>query len=150
MSLVCYDNTMTQIADNIYDMGEWVEEFGDDYDGYWYDIEAIRQIICDECGRWIDITSAFDPFWMRTRLCIEYNHCLYIYSIPQKRFEQLSPHDILRIIRDWVEKTTEKPKTKPPLGKLRPVPTCVNCGGKINLETLMCEFCKTEYYFEGE
>lgn len=150
MSLVCCDDTMTKIADNIYDMGEWTEEFSEDYDGYWYDIEAIRQIICDECGRWIDISSTFDLFWMRTRLYIGYNHYLYMYSIPQKRFEQLSPHDILRIIRDWVERTTEKPKTNPPLEKLRPVPTCVNCGGKINLKTLACEFCKTEYYFEGE
>ena len=150
MGLVCCDNTITQIADNIYDMGEWTENLRDDYDRYLYDIEAIRQIICDECGRWIDIFSTFDPYWMKTRLCIEYNHYLYIYSIPQRRFEQLSPHDILRIIRDWVEKTTEKPKIKPPLGKLRPVPTCVNCGGKINLETLRCEYCKTEYYFEGE
>jgi hypothetical protein len=150
MDLVCCGDTITKIANNIYNMGEWTEKFEGNYVGYLYNIEDIRQIIYREYGRWIDILSTFDPYWMKTRLCIEYNHCLYIYSIPQKRFEQLSPHDILRIIRDWVEKTTEEPKTKPPLGKLRPVPTCVNCGGKINLKTLTCEFCKTEYYFEGE
>ena len=150
MNTVCCDNTIVKITDNTYDMGEWTGDFDNDYDGYWYDIEAIKQIICDECGRWIDITSAFDCLWEETKLCITYNHCHYMYLIHQRRFEQLSPYDILGIIRDWVSRTTEKPKARPPLGKLRPVPTCVNCGGKINLETLMCEFCKTEYYFEGE
>jgi len=150
MNSIYCDSTVIKITDNLYDMGEWTGDFDDDYDGYWYDIEAIRQTICDECGRWIELTSSFDFCWMSTTLCITYNHCHYKYLIQKKRFEQLSPHDILRIIRDWVKRTTEKPKTKSPLGKLRPVPTCVNCGGKINLETLVCNFCKTEYYFEGE
>ena len=40
--------------------------------------------------------------------------------------------------------------SKPPLGKLRKVPTCECCGGEIDFETLTCKYCKTKYYIEGE
>lgn len=42
-----------------------------------------------------------------------------------------------------------KPKAiKPPIGKLRPVPICECCGGKIDFNTLTCKYCGREYYIE--
>ena len=55
------------------------------------------------------------------------------------------------IVDQWKEEEFAllRPK-KPPLGKLRPVPTCPKCGGAIDLETLTCKFCNQESYFEEE
>lgn len=56
------------------------------------------------------------------------------------------------IIDQWKEKelklTKPKPKHKPPLGKLRPIPTCPKCGGTIDLETLTCKYCNQEFYID--
>lgn len=54
------------------------------------------------------------------------------------------------IIDQWKEKELElvKPKHKPPLGKLRPIPTCPKCGGTIDLETLTCKYCNQEFYID--
>ena len=53
-------------------------------------------------------------------------------------------------IDQWREKELEliKPKHKPPLGKLRPIPTCPKCGGAIDLETLICKYCNQEFYVD--
>lgn len=55
------------------------------------------------------------------------------------------------IIDQWKEEEFAllRPK-KPPLGKLRPIPTCPKCGGTVDLETLTCKFCNQEFYFEEE
>lgn len=55
------------------------------------------------------------------------------------------------IVDQWKKEEFEllRPK-KPPLGKLRPVPTCPKCGGTVDLETLTCKFCNQEFYFEEE
>lgn len=54
------------------------------------------------------------------------------------------------IIDKWKEKELKsiKPKHKPPLGKLRPIPTCPKCGGAIDLETLTCKYCNQEFYID--
>lgn len=47
-------------------------------------------------------------------------------------------------------KSLNPPAPKPPLGKLRKVPTCECCGGEIDFETLTCKYCKTKYYIEED
>ena len=53
------------------------------------------------------------------------------------------------IIDQWKEEEFAllRPK-KPPLGKLRPIPTCPKCGGAIDLETLTCKYCNQEFYVD--
>lgn len=77
---------------------------------------------------------------------------VYECAIELSSYSALPSHEAFDwIVDQWKEEEFAllRPK-KPPLGKLRPVPTCPKCGGAIDLETLTCKFCNQEFYFEEE
>lgn len=106
-------------------------------------------------GEEIVIYTAYTICWDLLHVLItKINEPNPVYSC----FIELSSHSVYPsheafdwIIDQWKEEEFAllRPK-KPPLRKLRPVPTCPKCGGAINLETLTCKFCNQEFYFEEE
>lgn len=98
-----------------------------------------------------------DFYYIKTKVSIfEWNEGVPIYTcyidMLSIRHRGLKPEALVWIYEEFagLHKPKEEPKPKPSLGKLRPVPTCPSCGGKINLETLKCEYCKTEFYYAEE
>lgn len=96
-----------------------------------------------------------DFYYLRTKVSIfEWNEGVPIYicyvDMLSMRHRGLTYEALVWIYEELagLHKPKEESKPKPSLGKLRPVPTCPRCGGKINLETLKCEYCQTEFYYE--
>ena len=70
---------------------------------------------------------------------------------------QSEAKDAFRILGDVIGQSystlssPEPPKApKPPLGKLRKIPTCECCGGELDFETLTCKYCGAKYYVEED
>ena len=128
------------------------------YDEHFSPVKEIvhaEAIIEEKYHRVITFSLCEDFYCLRTVVKIfEWNEGIPIYTcyvdMLSMRHSGLTYEAFVWIYEELegLHKPKEEPKPKPSLGKLRPVPTCPQCGGKINLETLKCEYCKTEFYYE--
>ena len=123
-----------------------------------YDVDEIihaEAVIEEKYNKVITFSLLENFYYLTTEIHIfEWNEAPPIYTcyvdMLSMRHRVLTYEALVWIYEELagLHKPKEEPKPKPSLGKLRPVPTCPQCGGKINLETLKCEYCKTEFYYE--
>ena len=132
----------------------WYYQYNEDFSPIDEIIKA-ESFIEQKYNRVITFSLYEDFYYLRTKIGIfEWNegtpiHICFV-DMLSMRHRGLNYEALVWIYEELegLHKPKEEPKPKPPLGKLRPVPTCPQCGGKINLETLKCEYCKTEFYYE--
>lgn len=124
----------------------------DAYTGYEMldEFEAlIREIIFSINSQHAMVRSFYNPMECWEELNIEYKDTIIAYRIPFKGFGEAFTMDLVRdIVRDWDERINYKPKPKPKFGRLRPL-KCTECGGTVDLQTLICNFCGMQFYMEG-
>ena len=140
-----------------YPMFSFSEHWYYQFDTNHYDIDEIihaEAVIEEKYHKVITFNLCEDFFYLRTVIHIfEWNESPPIYTcyvdMLSMRNRGLYYEALVWIYEELagLHKPKEEPKPKPTLGKLRPVPTCPQCG-KINLETLKCEYCQTEFYYE--
>lgn len=112
-------------------------------------VKLIRDSIYSINSQDVIIRCIYNPIRCWEELTIEYKDTIIAYHIPYKDFyEVFTLYLVDDIIRDWDERINHKPKSKPKLGRLRPL-KCTECGGTVDLQTLTCNFCGMQFYMEG-
>lgn len=111
---------------------------------------TIEDAIYQKIGLKVFIYSAFDACDLTLKLNVFdaiTTKSICVFNIDHIDLYQKGIANI-DIIIDKICEVIKPKEVKPLIGKVKPVPVCECCGGKIDFNTLTCKYCGREYYME--